>query len=722
MTYYPLAIDRRDPGPGDTLEGTMRLTVLILAGFTLCAQTKAPITHQKVWMMKRVGAPAVSPDGRWVVASVVDPSYDPAQQVSDLWLFSTGGNTPPKRLTSTKAVESGVAWSPDSRRIAFSSKREGDEAPQIYILPMDGGEAWRLTKMATGAGNPVWRPDGQAILFQSDVYDGAGSEDENAKLAAEHKARKYSARSWNAYPIARWDKWVEDRHPHPIVQPVSPEAKPVDLIARSKLAAGPGFAANGTPDGGEDLEPAWSSDGQWVVFVATTDRDQVVVAQTTTHLYRVSAGGGEPQAITSGMDRYESPVFSPDGRTLYAKHSRGGNEVLYSHSRIARFAWPSPGKAELLAAAFDRPITRFRLSPDSNTIFLTAEENGHDKIYSLPAAGGGAVKPVSAGDAGVYTNLDVPEKAGSPILIANWESMVNPPELVRVDPTTGERTFLSSFNRAELAAIDWQPPREFWTATKSGKRVQSFLVLPPAFDESKKYPLLVFMHGGPHQAWKDQWFSRWNYHLLASPGYVVLMTNYTGSPGYGEQFAADINKDVLRGPANEINEAADDAIRRYPFIDSTRQAAGGASYGGYLANWMEGNTTRYKCLFSHAGLTDNVSMWGATDGGYYWELRYGGPVWESKGQWQDQDPLRYAANFRTPMLVTHGGLDLRVPLGQGLEMFKLLQRQKVPSRLIYFPDENHWILKGENARYFFDELFAWLARYLKEPEVAATSH
>jgi dipeptidyl aminopeptidase/acylaminoacyl peptidase len=190
------------------------------------------------------------------------------------------------------------------------------------------------------------------------------------------------------------------------------------------------------------------------------------------------------------------------------------------------------------------------------------------------------------------------------------------------------------------------------------------------------------------------------------------MTNYTGSPGYGEKFAADINKDVLRGPAGEINEAADEAIRQFPFIDRARQAAGGASYGGYLANWMEGNTTRYKCLFSHAGLSDNMSMWGTTDGGYYWELRYGGPVWESKGQWQDQDPLRYAASFKTPMLVTHGGADLRVPLGQGLEMFKLLQRQRVPSRLIVFPEENHWIQKGENARFFFDELFAWLKKYV----------
>ena len=538
-----------------------------------------------------------------------------------------------------------------------------------------------------------------------------GSEEENAKIAAARKARKYNARVWNSYPIARWDKWITDSHPHPLVQELSPGAKPRDLLAGAKLISQPGFGARGTADGGEDLDPVWSPDGQWVVFVATTDRDRVIYANTTSHLYRVPAAGGEPQAITSGPDSFTGPLFAPDGKTLYATYSRREEEALYSHSRIAAIQWPELSKPRLVTAAFDRPIDQFLLAPDSKTIYLIGEEYGHDKIYSLPVAGG-EVKPVSTSAAGVYASLAIPEKAASPILIATWQSMINPPEVVRVDPQSGEHKFLTSFTKSATEAIDWQPPREFWFTAKNGKRIHSFLVLPPAFDEAKKYPLLVFMHGGPHQPWKDQWFLRWNYHLLASPGYAVLMTNYTGSPGYGEKFAADINRDVLRGPASEINEAADEAIRLFPFIDSTRQAAGGASYGGYLANWMEGNTTRYKCLFSHAGLSDNQSMWGTTDGGYYWELRYGGPVWEGKGQWQNQDPLHYAPNFKTPMLVTQGMLDLRVPMGQALEMFKLLQRQQVPSRLIVFPDENHWIQKGDDAKFFFDEVFAWLRRYL----------
>jgi dipeptidyl aminopeptidase/acylaminoacyl peptidase len=689
----------------------MRLLCLLLAGISAFAETRAPITHEKVWMMKRVGAPAVSPDGRWAVVAVVEPSYDAAQQVSDLWLVPTDGRSSPKRLTNTKAPESGVAWSPDSTRIAFSTKREGDEVPQIYVLPIGGGEAWRLTKTATGATSPVWRPGGQAILFQSEVYDGAATEEENAKIAAARKARKYNAHVWDSYPIARWDKWITDSHPHPLVQELAPDAKPRDLLAGAKLISEPGFGARGTADGGEDLDPAWSPDGQWVVFVATTDRNRVAYATTTTHLYRVPAAGGEPQAITSGPDSFGGPLFAPDGKTLYATYSRREEEALYSHSRIAAIQWSQLAKPRLVTAAFDRPINQFLIAPDSRTIYLIGEEYGHDKIYSLPVAGG-EVKLVSKSAAGVYANLAIPDRGKPPILIATWQSMIHPPEVVRVDPRSGEHKFLTDFTKAATEAIDWQAPREFWFTAKNGKRIHSFLVLPPAFDETKKYPLLVFMHGGPHQSWKDQWFLRWNYHLLASPGYVVLMTNYTGSPGYGEKFAADINRDVLRGPAGEINEAADEAIRLFPFIDSARQAAGGASYGGYLANWMEGNTTRYKCLFSHAGLSDNQSMWGTTDGGYYWELRYGGPIWEGKGQWQDQDPLHYAPNFKTPMLITHGSLDLRVPLGQALEMFKLLQRQKVPSRLIVFPDENHWIQKGDDAKFFFDEVFAWLRKYL----------
>jgi dipeptidyl aminopeptidase/acylaminoacyl peptidase len=245
------------------------------------------------------------------------------------------------------------------------------------------------------------------------------------------------------------------------------------------------------------------------------------------------------------------------------------------------------------------------------------------------------------------------------------------------------------------------------------------LVLPPAFDPSKKYPLFVVIHGGPHTMWRDQWVTRWNYHLLARPGYVVLLTNYSGSTGFGAAFAQTIQGDPLRTPGAEVNEAADVALRDHAFIDGNRQCAGGASYGGHLANWLQATTTRYRCLISHAGLINLESQWGTSDTVYGREVNNGGPVWEQGPVWREQNPIRYAASFKTPTLVTIGERDFRVPLNNSLEYWTVLQRQQIPSRLVVFPEENHWILKGENSRLFYQEVHDWLARWLTSSGVAA---
>jgi dipeptidyl aminopeptidase/acylaminoacyl peptidase len=239
------------------------------------------------------------------------------------------------------------------------------------------------------------------------------------------------------------------------------------------------------------------------------------------------------------------------------------------------------------------------------------------------------------------------------------------------------------------------------------------VALPPGFDESKKYPLLVLMHGGPASMWRDSITLRWNYHLLAAPGYVVLMTDYTGSTGYGEAFAQAIERDPLAGPAREINEAADEAIKRFPFIDATRQAAAGASYGGHLANWMQATTTRYRCLIGHAGLINAESQWGTSDTIYHREIMNGGPVFEQGKVWREQNPARYAKSFKTPILLSIGENDFRVPLNQTLENWSYLKRLRVPSRLLVWPDENHWILKPENSRVFYREVAEWLGKYMK---------
>jgi dipeptidyl aminopeptidase/acylaminoacyl peptidase len=673
------------------------LWVLAVSG----AAAKSPITHETLWLMKRVGVPVISPDGKWVVVPVTEPSYDPKDQGQDLWLVPADGSAPPRRLTNTKGAESGVTWSPNSRRIAFSAKREGDDENQIYILDLAaGGEAMRLTSVAGGASSPKWRPDGQAVLFGSMVDP----------HAAERKARKFNARVYDSFPIRHWDQWLDDGQLHVFVQALDPQAQPQDLLAGTRLAGEPGFAMPFAALGGQELDAAWAPDGQSIVFTATTRRNSVAYSFYPDHLYQVAAAGGEPKQLTTGEDSYAEPLFRPDGRARYCKYSKR-TRYAYNLDRIAMFSWPSPAAPSVVTAGFDRAAGKFGLSPDSKTLYLLAEDAGHERLYTAPAAGG-EVREVGRLEQGVYTNLSIPAKAASTVLVANWESAVDPAEVVRVDPAAGTHRRLTGFNVGRAAEIDWQPLRHFSFPSKRGKPIHNLLALPPAFDESRKYPLLVLIHGGPHNMWRDQFFLRWNYHLLAQPGYVVLMTNYTGSTGFGEKFAQEIQGDPLRGPGEEINEAAEEAIRRFGFIDGTRQAAGGASYGGHLANWLQATTTRYKCLISHAGLINLESQWGTSDGIYHREINNGGPPWEQGPVWREQNPIRYAAKFRTPILLTVGERDFRVPLNQTLENWSVLQRLRIPSRLIVFPEANHWIQRGEDSRFFYQEVHAWLRKHL----------
>jgi dipeptidyl aminopeptidase/acylaminoacyl peptidase len=677
---------------------------ILLALTAFAAFAKVPITHESMWLMKRVGAPAVSPDGRWVVFPVVEPAYDEKEQASDLWLVPADGGAPPRRLTFTKGAESGLAWSPDSRRLAFTTKREGDEAAQVYVLDLaGGGEAARITSIPAGASSPRWRPDGGAILFTSGV---------SATSEAERKARKYHARVYTGFPIRHWDRWLDDTHAHLFVQTLEPGAKPRDLLAGTKLAALPGYGGAPSDTGGEELNAVWAPDGQSIVFAATTTRDRGAYDFVDTQLFQAPASGGEPAPLTAGLDSHSHPAFRPDGRALYCLRTpRTAN--VYNAARLESIPWPGGGSASPVTQRFDRDIDQFAVSPDSRTIYLLAEDAGHMRLYTAPAAGG-EVRPAFDMPLGSYANLSVASRAAAPVLIAGWESAVNPPEIVRIDPGAGRHAALTHFNDAQAEAIDWQPLRHFWFTSKRGKRIHNMLALPPGFDEKKKYPLVVLIHGGPYGMWRDQFVLRWNYHLVAQPGYVVLLTNYTGSTGFGEKFSQGIQGDPLAGPGEELNEAADEAVRQFAFIDGSRMAAGGASYGGHLANWLEATTTRYKCLFSHAGLINLESQWGTSDTVYPREVANGGPPWEQGEVWRTQNPIRYAAKFRTPMLLSVGEHDFRVPLNETLENWSALQRMKVPSRLLVFEDANHWILRGEDSRFFYGELLGWLKKYLGE--------
>jgi dipeptidyl aminopeptidase/acylaminoacyl peptidase len=686
--------------------------ILLFAASSLFAQqpAKRPLTHEAMWLMKRVGAPVPSPDGKWTVFSVTVPSYDEKEQSNDLWIVPSDGSAGPRQITFTKPGESDVAWSPDSGSIAFSAKREGDDAAQIYLLDIaGGGEAQRVTTVSTGARAAQFRPDGKAILFVSGVFPGAIDDEANKKAAKERKDRKYNVRAYDSFPIRNWDRWLDDTQTHLLMKPLDGKTPAVDLLAGTKLAATPGFAGRTGEGSREDVDAAWSPDGSSVVFAATTGRNTAAYAEYGSNLYQTGTRGGEePKLIAHDSGSYSRVKFSNDGKSLFAIFNPNNGKV-YNLDRLVRFDWPSMQNRKVITATSDRSVSSYVIAPDNQTIYFTAEDSGLEKIYAVPAAGGDAKLVVDPKE-GVYTGLAMARNA--PVIVAQWGSSISPAEVVRVDVFGNRHSNLSEFSVAAAREVDWQAPRHFWFTSKRGKKIHNLLFVPAGFDETKKYPLFVLIHGGPASQWRDQISLRWNYHLLIKPGYVLLATNYTGSTGFGEKFAQDIQGDPLKGPAEEINEAADEAVKRFPFIDGARMAAGGASYGGHLANWLEGTTTRYKALISHAGLINLESQWGTSDIVYSRELMNMGPVWEQGKVWREQNPIRLAANFKTPMLLSVGERDFRVPLNQTLENWSILQRQRVPSRLLVWPEENHWILNAENSRRFYQEVWDWLGRWL----------
>jgi dipeptidyl aminopeptidase/acylaminoacyl peptidase len=673
--------------------------LLLLPTSILPAQTKKPLTHEAMIMMKRVGAPEVSPDGKWVAFSITEPSYNDKEVVNDIWIVASDGTTKPRRITFGKGAESGYKWSPDGKHITFSAKREEDEVSQVYVLNItEGGEAQRLTNTSIGASSPQWNPNGKTILYTGKVYPGQFTDSANKKMTEEKKKLKYNARTYNSFPIRNWDVWLDEKQTHVFIQSAEPGATPKDILSQVSIISKEGFSFSGSP--------VWVPNGNEVVFTAATDLNSSATQNSVSHLYKVPVNGGDAIQLVNDELGYSNPAFSPDGKYFFCLSSEENNGQIYSLSKLVRFDWPSMGNRTMMAPGLDRPINNYIVK--QGKIIMSVEDQGNDKIMMIDYVKGTVSE--QPGMPGSYTSVS--SSADTKIIVSSYDNASRPTEIVKILPSSGGGNFLTHFNDSAVADLDMQKPETYWTTTSRGKKIRSMMVRPAGFNASKKYPLYVVMHGGPAGAWKDSWGYRWNYHLLAAPGYVLVLTDYTGSTGYGEKFSQEIIGDPLKGPAQEINEAADDAIKRYAFIDASRQAAGGGSYGGHLANWMQASTTRYKCLISHAGMVNSESQYLTSD--YLWgrEVMNGGAPWINQKPWNEQNPIRFAANFKTPVLIIVGEKDFRVPLNNSIENFGLLQRLKIPSKLIVFPEENHWILKPENSRFWYKEVNDWLNKYI----------
>ena len=686
------------------------LLALLLCAPLLAAETedtdRHPVTHEEVWLMQRLGSPVASPDGRHAVLSVTEPSYEEDGEVSDLWLLTVDGSAPPRRLTSTPGGESDVAWSPDGTRIAFSAKRGSDDdaKAQIHLLPMDGpGEAVAITDLSTGASKPVWSPDGTHVAFESRVWPGAADDAANAERAKAEEEDGLNVSRYEIFPVRSWDHWRDEQQTHLFVQAAEAGAEATNLLRGTELVAGRGYEGA--------LDAVWTPDGGGLLFTATENLHESAHAVVRRHLYRVPVDGGEPTRLTGDDYSCRDARFSPDGGQLYCRYEPV-NEHVYNHDEIARGDWDGEGLAgelTVLTTAFDRSVGDWDLSADGSTLYFSAAEHGRVRLYAMPADGG-AAKVLDGDSRGVYSGL----QAAGESLVAVWESSAAPAELVRVDTDDGSHAALSTFNAARAAGLDRPAFREFWFTSSRGRRIHSWIALPPDFDGTQRYPLVLFIHGGPFSSSLDKDHVRWSPHLLASRGYVVLLTDYTGSVGYGAAFSRNIEGDPLATPGEELLEAADAALARFDFIDPQRQAATGASYGGHLVNWLLATTDRFAALVGHAGLISLEGQWSTSDVIYHRERMNGGPPWGDSPVWEMQSPATYADAFSTPTLLSIGERDYRVPLNQTLAAWSYLQRLQVPSRLLVFHDANHWIMNGKEARYFWEQVHAWLGTYLRE--------
>ncbi len=687
-------------------------TLTLFAGFLLMVAQSIlanPIAHEDVWLMPRVGSPILSPDGSKAIVSVTKPAYDRAEQSSDLYLIDVAASNEVRQLTFSAGGESQVTWSPDSSQIAFRARRAGDEKPQIYLLSLtQGGEAKRITNHPNGAAEPSFSPDGGRIAFVSQIHPNQAEQ-----AAADEELEGVNVRTYTGFPIRNWNHWLDGTEPRLFVQTIG-EDNYVDVIGDSELVQSPGFAGSRASSGAR-LSPIWTPNGEQILFSASDNRHRYAFDYTDQDLWLVDAMGGEPRRLTGtpalkGDDSYSGATFSPDGRYLVARKTPR-TERVFNASELVVWSWPAAERVNEIQMPERRRVGQFVL-PGNGQVYVLGQDAGQVKIYQADLANDAETSLSFEVDSGIYSGLQGAIHDGGLVLLGSWQAAHQPAEVVRINVGEGAHQPLTDFTQEAIAGLDMPPVEHFWFENDEGMAIHSLLVKPANFDASKRYPVLALMHGGPHSQWQDYFFIRWNYHLLAREDFVLILTNYRGSTGFGEAFAQAIQGDPLKGPADDINAAVDVAIERYDFIDGTRQCAGGASYGGHLANWMQSSTDRYRCLISHAGLVNLATQWGTSDAVYHREANMGGPPWALPEVWAEHNPINYAEEWQTPVLVTIGMKDERVPLANTLEYWTALQRQQIESRLLVYPDEDHWIMSGPNSRHFYGELNHWLERWL----------
>jgi dipeptidyl aminopeptidase/acylaminoacyl peptidase len=675
------------------------LAIAVMAA-AFAAQGQAPqkraITFKDLISLHRLSEPQISPDGKWVAYTVSTPDLEANHSVRDIWVVGIAGGE--ARQLTRGGSDMRPRWSPDGKKLAFISGRDG--TPQVYWIGFEGGEATRLTRLSTGADNELWSPDGKTIAFVSSVYPDCKDDACNAQRDAEKEKSKVKAHVYEKLLYRHWTTWWDGKRSHLFAEAVEGGAARI-------LTAGADYDVPPFNEGAPEAI-AFSPDGNELCFTANTDKDES--RSTNGDLFTVAvSGASEPKRITTNTGNDWGPAYSPDGKWIaYRAQMEGGYEsdrwrlMIYDRQEA---------RSSNLSENFDHSVESYEWTPDSKQIYFQAEDKAEMPVYAISVAGGGAPKVLVNGFNGEF---DL-SRDGRTLALART-SLTMPAEIFAAKADGTDLRQLTRQNGALLAQLELNPVEPFWFEGAEKTQVEGLLIRPPNFDASKKYPTLLLIHGGPQGAWTDAWGYRWNQQVMAAPGYVVVMVNPRGSTGYGQKFTAEISKDWGGRAYEDLMKGMDAAIAKYPFIDGTRVGAAGGSYGGYMIDWIATHTDRFKCLISHAGPYDAVSAYGATEELWFEDWEFGGPPWSNPELFKKWSPSEFAAalgKYKTPTMVIGGELDFRVPYTQDLEFFTALQTQGVPSKLVIFPDEGHWVLKPQNSELWYRTFLDWLGKYLK---------
>jgi dipeptidyl aminopeptidase/acylaminoacyl peptidase len=729
------------------------------------AQAKHPFTFDDMMKLKRVGEPVISPDGKWVIFSVVDVDLEANTKTPHIWIVPTAGSEEKSGDQKKSGVlhvspnlrDAGTAervlipdqdgdrprWAPDGKRFAFLSTKEGGS--QVWVAEFDSAQGTvtfprKVTSLATEADGELWSPDGKHILFISNVYPACDDAPEaeancNEQKLKEAEQSKVKAMIFDHLFYRHWNAYKDGKRSHLFVIPAEGPRFVKDYsgphIDDHPLDLSPGdYDAPVFSLGGQD-DYAFSPDGQEICYASNHDKNPA--ASTNNDLWIVPVSGGPAKNITADNPASDSsPLYSPDGRYIaYRAQQRPGYES--DRFRLMLYDRKTSVKKDV-TEGFDHWVGSFVWAPDSTTIYFSAEHERHSLIYAVGVSSGTDKNQIEFPRRALVGGFDddVTITPDGKELVFSRMSISAPNEIYSADGAgdgcparTGDVDrgkencslnkdwALTHVNEQLLSQIGMSNAESFSFRGAHGDSVEGSLVKPPNFDAGKKYPVKFLIHGGPQGAWGDDWSFRWNPELFAANGYVVIMINFHGSTGYGQKFIDAINGDWGGAPFEDLMKGLDYAEKTYPFIDKNRECALGASYGGYAINWILGHTDRFKCLVSHDGMFNAESAWGTTEELWFNNWEFKGTPYDNRACYQKWSPHQYAKNFKTPTLVIHGQRDYRLDVSEGFQLFTTLQMEGVPSKMLYFPDEGHWVQKPQNSKLWYKTVNDWVDQWTK---------